>query len=120
MFNNPKKIKNYLELIPKRNVETFTEHEEKITLLIPKFKHEGIRKWLIPHHKSSHIKIHLDETGSKVWRLINNQKTVGEICIQLKDNFDIQGVRMELLEERITKFLTMLYKSRFIRFENLD
>src|SRR6266568_5703104 len=76
MFFKKKQPENYLTFIPVRKIKEFSETEGKITLLIPKFKNEGLRKWLVPNHKSAHIKIHLDENGSNVWRLIDDRVTV--------------------------------------------
>lgn len=109
----PKKVQNYLNLIPVRMVEEFSKEEEKITLLIPKFKSEWARKWLIPPRRSKYFRIHLDAMGSKVWELIDGKRNTGEIC-------SIMGAGTpddEQLPLRITKFMTDLYKSRFVRFK---
>ena len=98
MFFKKTPPKNYLSLVPLRRVKDFSESEGKITLLIPKFKNEGLRKWLVPKHKSTHFKIHLDETGSHVWRLIDDCATVEEICDQLNKLLLSQGEIPDLLD----------------------
>ncbi len=103
-------------MIPVHNVQEFNEAEGKITLLIPKFKHERLRKWLIPKHKSSFFRIHLDETGSHIWRLINGKRTVEEICFEMSGIHQREEKAIEHIEERITQFLTSLYKKQFIIF----
>lgn len=111
-----KEAQNYLDLIPVRTVEEFSKEEEKITLLIPKFKSEWARKWLIPSRRSPYFKVHLDAMGSKVWELIDGKRNTGEICA-------IMGAETpddEQLPLRITKFMTNLYKSRFIKFKQTN
>ena len=75
---------NFLDMIPVRNVKEFTREGEKITLFIPKFKSEWMRKWFIPANRSKHFSIHLDEMGSKVWNLIDGETNTGEICNQVQ------------------------------------
>jgi len=118
MFFKKKQPEKLSTFIPIRKVKEFNESEGKITLLIPKFKSEGIRKWLVPKHKSAHIKIHLDETGSNVWRLIDDHTTVEGISNQLRSLLESQEKPSELLEERVTKYLTQLYKARLLSLKN--
>lgn len=117
MFKKSKNT-NYLDMVPVRNVQEFTEGADgKITLLIPKFKSAWMTRWLIPPRRSKHFRIHLDETGSETWRLIDGQRNAGEICERVfanKPGTDQPGDQPEL---RLTKFLSHLYKSRFIIFK---
>lgn len=116
MFKKPKHA-NYLDMVPVRNVQEFTEDaDRKITLLVPKFKSTWMTKWLISPRRSKHFRIHLDETGSETWRLIDGQRNAGEICeLVFKNNPGI-GQPGDQPELRLTKFLSHLYKSRFIIF----
>lgn len=108
---------NYLDMVPVRNVQEFTEDSSgKITLLIPKFKSAWMTRWLIPPRRSKHFRIHLDETGSNVWRLIDGQRNAGEICEQVFHNKSGTGQPGDQPELRLTKFLSHLYKNRFIVF----
>ena len=106
-----------MSMIPSHNVKEFTEAEGKITLCIPKFKKEWMKKYLIPKHKSPHIRIYLDNVGSHVWRLINGQQTVEEICLKVSDILQSEGKSIDHAEERITLFMTDLYKRKYIVFE---
>jgi hypothetical protein len=107
---------NYLDMVPVRNVQEFTEEEEKITLLIPKFKSAWLRKWLIPARRSKYFRIHLDTMGSNVWRLIDGHRNTAEICNLLKNNVNQDADTENQLELRVTNFLSQLYKNRFIVF----
>jgi hypothetical protein len=108
---------NYMDMVPVRNVLEFSDKDGKITLLIPKFKSEWIRKWLIPEKRSKHFRIHLDEMGSKVWRLIDGQKNTEVICDQLGHADPADSNPENQIELRVTKFLSQLYKNRFIIFK---
>ena len=113
-----RKTQNFLTMIPEQTVKEFTETEGIVTLLVPKFKSETLQKWLIPKRKSTHFHIRLDETGSMVWILIDGKRTVEVICNELADSLVIQEKPANFMEERVTKYLSELYKSRFIKFKS--
>ncbi len=119
-MRSPKKQdpQNYLSMVPSHNVKEFTDAEGKITLFIPKFKKEWMRKWLIPKGRSPHFRIHLDTVGSHVWRLINGRQTVEKICLKMNDILQSEGKPIDHTEERVTTFMTDLYKKKYIVFEN--
>lgn len=101
-------------MIPVRNVDEFTREGNRITLHVPKFRSQWMRKWLIPPRRSTHFRVHLDETGSRVWDLIDGIRDTGEICSMMEGN----AVReTSELDHRVTEFLRQLYKSRLIRFK---
>jgi len=104
-------------MTPIRNVKEFTQDGEKITLVIPKFRSEWMRKWLIPPGRSKNFRIHLDETGSKVWHLIDGERNTEEICNQLRQAVSGQNDPNMPNELQIIKFLTQLYSNRFIQFK---
>ena len=109
-------VQNYLNMVPLRNVKEFAESEGKIILLVPKFKNEKFGRWFIPRRKSTHFRIHLDDLGSMVWNEIDSNKSVDEICQSMKYQFAQKNKQVDQLEERVTQFLTKLYKNRFITF----
>ncbi len=124
LFNRPEKLHmkhskhlpNFLEMIPVRHVQEFTREEERITLLIPKFKTEWMRRWLLPRRRSPNIRIHLDAMGSKVWELIDGQRNTAEICRMLKAGSPESQESDDEFALRVTGFLRNLYKNRFIVF----
>ncbi len=113
---NKKQPKNFLDIIPRRNIKEFSEYDGKITLLVPKFKSEIFRKWLIPKHKSSTMKIHLDEMGSHIWRIIKDEVTVEDLCKLLKNQLEHDVAIPDQLDEKVIKFLTVLYQQKLINF----
>lgn len=114
-----KKQVNYLSLIPIRAVKEFTETDGRITLLIPKFKRPFFQKFFIPKRNSPHFRIHLDEMGSQVWKQMDGKQNVELICSKLSESLNSELSPNDQLEYRVTKFLTELYKSRFIIFEEM-
>jgi hypothetical protein len=109
--------KNFLDMIPVRNVRDFTREGEKITLLIPKFKSKRFSNWFIPANRSKFFSIHLDEMGSKVWNLIDGETNTGDICNRLHQSGSGTGNPDTPDELRVTEFLRQLFKNRFIIFK---
>lgn len=111
-----KSRKNFLELVPVRNIQEYTQEGLKITLFIPRFSSKWMQKWLLRAGRPKHFRIHLDEMGSSVWTLIDGTRNTGEICEllhrSLKDQADPHATAL-----RVTEFLRMLYKNRFITFK---
>ena len=110
-----KEEKNILDMVPFHVINNFTEKEGLITLNLPKFKKPFLSKWLVPNNKSEFIQIHLDKYGSQVWRQIDGKKSVQGICNEITKSA-VEGEEIPDLEERSAKFITELYKSRFINF----
>ncbi len=108
--------KNFLDMVPVRNVKEFAREGEKITLFVPKFKNQWMRKWLIPRNRSQHFRIHLDDMGSKVWDLINGERNTQEICDLLGSSMTERSDQDNPVEIRVTRFLGELFQNRFIRF----
>jgi hypothetical protein len=116
MFFKKPPPKNYLTLIPVQVTKKHTETDGNITLLVPKFKNANFSKWFIPKHKSPYFKIHLDEPGSMLWLLIDGTCNVEEICIKFRHSLESAGKPADQIEERVTKYLSQLFKGRFINF----
>ena len=112
-----KTARNFLDMMPVRNVEEFTRESDRITLLIPKFKSKWMSEWFIPRRRSQNFRIHLDETGSKVWDLIDGKRNTGEICEILAASGMPSANQVSTPELRVTEFLRQLYRNRFILFK---
>jgi hypothetical protein len=110
-----KSKKNMLDMVPFRVIKTYTEKDGLITLNLPKFKKPFFSKWLVPKNKSEDIHIKLDLLGSLVWKNIDGVKTVQAVCDVVKIEVSDASI-LQNLEERSAKFITELYKSRFINF----
>ncbi len=107
---------NYLEMTPIRVHDHTLGDDGRVTLIVPKFKRAFLRKWLIPPRRSQDFHIHLDELGSATWLEINGTNKVKDICDRLTEKF---GEKIDPVERRVTKFLTLLYDQRYISFKEL-
>lgn len=107
---------NYLDLHPVRLVESESDENGLLTLLIPKFEIKLFVKYILPLLKSPNVKLKLDELGSAAWNAIDGVKNVHQISIELSEKF---GDKIHPVEERLTKFLTQLYEQKIITFEEI-
>jgi len=107
---------NLLELIPKR-IAKWEEIEGLVVILKPKFSHPWMREHLLPRLKKPYYRVKLDETGSSVCRLCDGQRTVEEIGKILSQSF---GEKIEPLYERLSYFLQMLERNRFLNLTQKD
>ena len=107
---------NYLALRPVVRHSHVVEDGGNICVIVPKFRNKWLVKFLVPPRKSPHFRIRLDELGSAVWLCIDGKKNVGEICNILHENL---GEKIHPVEERVTNFLSQLYKQGFITFAEL-
>jgi hypothetical protein len=118
IFNKGKETKlNYLELTPVRNYDHVLEESGLVSVLVPRFPHKILGQIVNPFIKSQYFKARLDEFGSETWLVIDSSRNVLEIAGHLENKF---GVKVQPVTERITKFLSDLYKYNFITFKELN
>ena len=121
VFNRIKKKSdseyNYLELVPVRNYEHKINDDGKIDVLVPRFTDKFFGRFLQPKLKNPYIRANLDETGTKVWSLIDGKKDVRIIIDETKEHF---GNDLESPDERVILFLKNLYRNGFIKFYQIN
>ena len=79
----------------------------------PRFKAFWLRRLsLAPWADPISFNIHLDEAGSRVWRLIDGERDVEVIARQLPD---IEGETPEVKRSRLVTFLTQLRQNGLIQ-----
>lgn len=112
-----KKLKsvNSLDLIPVSLVKYEMVENGKIKLIVPRFKNKILLNIFTGKRISAYFKVSLDETGSKIWLLIDGEKSVDEISKKL----DLSGNEKENRDEQLTAFITKLYREGFITFHQL-
>lgn len=93
------------------------EESGQVCVIVPKFKNKWLIIFLVPQRKSPHFRIRLDELGSAVWLKIDGKRNVEEICNLLTEEL---GEKIHPAEERVTKFLSLLYKQGFVTFTELN
>ena len=103
---------NYLEKTPVRNpiIKWSADSENIITLEI---ENTGLFNRMAQKllHKPKVSYVHLDETGSFVWPLIDGEKDIIALGILVKEHF---GEKAEPLYERLAKYFTILESYNFI------
>ena len=80
---------NYLDLIPQR-AETLRWHTDEQTGLITlEVENTGLFNTIAQKvfHKPRTTQVHLDETGSYLWPLIDGQKTVADLAECMKQQY---------------------------------
>lgn len=114
LFKGRQKSKlNYLEMTPIA-IHPFEQRDENtINILVPKFTNKFLVKHLMPRLKHPYIKAKLDIFGSETYKLIDGKNKVSDIADKLYEKF---GEQIQPVYERLTMFLTNLYRAGFINF----
>ena len=102
---------NYLELKPSRNpLIKWSEENGTITL---ELENKGVMnrvfQFLLKKPKVSYI--HLEEMGSFIWPLLDGEKNIEALGLEVKEKF---GEKAEPLYERLTQYLKILESYKFI------
>ena len=107
---------NYPELTPVRNYDHVVEDSGLISVLVPKFDIKWIDKIMSKIIKSRFFKAKLDEFGTETWLEMDGTKSVQTVSEHLQKKF---GDKINPVNERLTKFLSELYKNNFITFKEI-
>lgn len=112
-MKSKKTAKNYLEFVPERQIERFSQENGVITLEIEnKGFFNRIAQKLFKKPKISYI--HLDEMGSFVWPLIDGKRNITDIGVFVKEHF---GEKAEPLYERLAQYFKVLESYGFVKYE---
>ncbi len=110
---------NFLDLVPDRNCQWDKTGDGRVYLLVPRFKNKWMKKIGLKLGKSETVKIHFDHRGTAVWELIDGIHTVEQIGKRMeKEKTNGTDETMDQVYGRLTEFLTILARNRFIRFKN--
>ena len=111
MQMSKKNSKNYLEFVPIRQIERFSEDENGVITL--EIENKGIfnkvAQKLFKKPKISYV--HLDENGSFVWPIIDGEKSLIDIGKEVEEQF---GEKAHPLYERLAKYFQILESYGFI------
>ncbi len=107
---------NFLKLIPERNVEFEEEENGKITLILEKTKNPLIKAIINFFNRSQFFRIHLDEKGSFIWKLMDGKRDMEEIIEKIVERFGDE----ESITNRLKVFFLQLERSKFIKYKNID
>lgn len=110
-----KQKENYLEKKPVKKAEIVwkTDSDGKVILEI---ENKGVFNFLAQKilKKPRISYIHLDETGSFIWPVIDGEKDITQIGKEVKEHF---GEKAEPLYERLVKYFGILKENNFIDFK---
>ena len=104
---------NYLERIPVRaDLRWETDEDGRVTLFV---HNKGAMKKLtqLLLGKPEYTQVHLDETGSFVWPLIDGEASIHALGEPVRERF---GEQAEPLYPRLAKFFQILESYHFISF----
>jgi hypothetical protein len=120
-FERRRILKNisFTDLTPVRLHPHETNDEERVDLLVPKFRSKILRRFLIPGIKKDHFRIRLDELGSHVWLEMDGRKTTSQICHALISKQGEKFQPHEQVQQRVMKFISQLYHQRFLTFKEI-
>lgn len=119
-FKERKKILqniNTLDLTPVKLFADEMDNEKLVTIIVPKFKNELARKFIVPKLKSADFRIKLEKFGSAVWCNMDGNKQVHQIIKTVSDEF---GDEIQPVVERVSKFIFQLYEQKLISFNELN
>jgi hypothetical protein len=102
---------NLLELTPRRNLQWEMRENNLVTLIIPKFKSEFLKKWFVPMLAKPNIKLKLDKYGSFVWNHCDGNTSIEKIGGEMAAQF---GEPLDSMYERIGKFVAKLSRDKFL------
>ena len=95
---------NLLDLRPRR-LREWEEEDGRVVVLVPKFRHPLMVRWVLPFLRAKHFRVKLDGLGSAVWRGCDGETDVAAIAERLRAEF---GAAAEPLHDRIGSFLKKL------------
>ena len=110
---------NSLDLTPVRMMEFEKNDKGKVDILMPRFKSTVLKRALHSKRKEEHIRIHLDDLGSAIWLQIDGKMNVHELCTHLQSIYPEKLNPPEETEERVSKFLSLLYQERYVTFREI-
>jgi hypothetical protein len=101
------------QLVPERLCDARDEDDGRVTVLIPRFTGRLTRRWIAPLLRRPHVRLHLDQTGSVVWRQCDGRATVADIAARVRAQL---GGDATDAHRRVELFLRRLAKADAIHF----
>ncbi len=102
---------NLLELKPVRNIQSASNADGTVVLIVPKFQGKFASRWVMPSLARPYIQLKLDVHGSFFWNECDGRKSVREIAGKMSEHF---GEGMEPMLDRVGAFMRRLDESKFI------
>jgi hypothetical protein len=109
---NQHPLQRWHKVVAQRNLVWEDGRDGTAVLLVPRFRKGPLARWLLPRMRRPHIRVKLDEIGTFAWTRLDGATPFTQIADEMKAHF---GARVEPAEDRLAKFLTILFKDRFVR-----
>lgn len=111
-----KQQKNYLDLIPERDLKIPWNQDEK-GIIVLEVENTGIFNRIAQKFfkRPKYTKVHMEKYGSYLWPLIDGKRTVMELAQLQKEAF---GEEVEPLYPRVVKYFQIMESYHFITFKN--
>jgi len=106
---------NFLDLIPEINCRWEKTEDGRIVLMIPRFKNRLMKKIALKLGRSEYVKITLDKLGTTAWVLIDGNNSVQQIGKLMEKD---KGESIEQVYHRLSEFLSILARNRFVKLKN--
>jgi len=113
-----KKGENYLAYVPAISEKnTWDAGEDGIVTIhmVHTGFYDRIAQKFFHRPRVSHIR--LEEYGSFIWQLIDGKRNVGEIALQLKEQY---GTKVDPLYDRLVQYMKILRNNGFIYYCGKD
>lgn len=107
---------NYLDLVPRRVVDSEPAADGKLRLLMPRYRDPLGRRLLQPLLRGDrrYIRVPLEGRGSWIWSQVDGETTVGQIAVAFREAFPDET---EQVEERVCKYVVALVGNGFLSVE---
>ncbi len=100
------------DTVPVKTAQGASEEGSAVVLLMPRYPTFAGRLVGKLLHRSTHIRVKLDDLGSAVWRLIDGTRSIQQIGEEIQSSF---GAAAEPVPPRLVEFLNILIRNKFIR-----
>ncbi|MCK4890661.1 MAG: PqqD family protein [Candidatus Aminicenantes bacterium] len=98
---------------PEKNINWETGDDGKIYLLKEKSRNKLMKRVIDLFGKNQFFRIHLDDTGTLVWKNINGKNSIKEIGDIVKK--EKGGESFLHPEKRVEHFIALMLKNKFIK-----
>lgn len=111
-----KETVNLMDTVPFTRVDYEISDNGNVTLLVPRHQSKLSKKLLGRLTDNKFVRVDLDEIGSNTWKLINGERSVGDITKILQGDTDMEQAeaRMELFMRALTtrKYVDLLISDK--------
>ena len=117
MKKNSAEPANVFELCPRQLVGWEPGENDRVVVLVPKFRNRFAVKWVMPRLSKPYVRVKLDQLGSFTWKQCDGKTTVAEIADRMKKEF---GETAEPVDERVPAFVLKLVRTDLLAIQDSE